>query len=134
METATSLTLSQAAHATNVPNSTIWRSIKSGRLSASRDDAGTYRIEASELFKCFPSVAANTEAAAPWKGRNVEASELQQAHQRAREAEIEASHLRARLDDMTEERNRWQAIAERLSQQPQSLWKWLRSGLTLSSH
>ena len=128
METATSLTLSQAAHATNVPNSTIWRSIKSGRLSATRDDVGTYRIEASELFKCFPSVAANTEAAgALERGAMSKTSELQQAQQRALEAEIEASHLRARLDDMTEERNRWQAIAERLSQQPQSLWKWLRS-------
>jgi excisionase family DNA binding protein len=128
METATSLTLSQAAHATNVPNSTIWRSIKSGRLSASRDDAGTYRIEASELFKCFPSVAANSEAAGTLeRGAMSKASELQHAHQRAREAEIEASHLRTRLEDMTEERNRWQAIAERLSQQPQSLWKWLRS-------
>jgi len=129
-----SLTLSQAAHATNMPNSTIWRSIKSGRLSASRDDTGAYRIEASELFKCFPSATANTESAgALERGTMSKASELQQAHERAREAEIEASHLRARLDDMTEDRNRWQAIAERLSRQPQSLWKWLRSGLAPSS-
>ncbi len=47
------LSLSAAARATGRSKSTIGRAIKSGKLSARRDDAGGYRIDASELARAF---------------------------------------------------------------------------------
>jgi hypothetical protein len=47
------LSLSAAARATGRSKSTIGRAIKSGKLSARRDDAGGYCIDASELARAF---------------------------------------------------------------------------------
>lgn len=47
------LSLSAAAKATGRSKSTIGRAIKSGKLSARRDEAGGYRIDASELARAF---------------------------------------------------------------------------------
>ena len=48
------LSLSQAAKATGRSKSTIGRAIKSGRLSAARNDDDTFSIDPSELFRAFP--------------------------------------------------------------------------------
>lgn len=48
------LSLSQAAKATGRSKSTIGRAIKSGRLSATRNDDDTFSIDPSELFRAFP--------------------------------------------------------------------------------
>lgn len=47
------LSLSAAARATGHSKSTIGRSIESGKLSARRNDAGGYLIDASELARAF---------------------------------------------------------------------------------
>ena len=52
-------TLSDAANAAEVAKSTIWRAIKSGRLSASRSVVGSYHVDAAELFRVFPAVRKN---------------------------------------------------------------------------
>lgn len=48
------LSLSQAAKAAGRSKSTIGRAIKSGRLSATRNDDDTFSIDPSELFRAFP--------------------------------------------------------------------------------
>lgn len=53
--TPSELSLSQAAKASGKSKSTINRSIKNGKLSATRHDDGTYSIAASELFRVFPA-------------------------------------------------------------------------------
>jgi len=58
------LSLSAAARATGRSKSTISRAVKSGKLSATRDDAGGYRIDASELARAFDW---NPDAPAPWR-------------------------------------------------------------------
>lgn len=47
-------TLSKAAEVTGKGKSTIHRAIKSGKLSASRHDDGSYSIDAAELHRVFP--------------------------------------------------------------------------------
>ncbi len=47
------LSLSAAARATGHSKSTIGRAIKSGKLSAKRNDAGGYLIDPSELARAF---------------------------------------------------------------------------------
>lgn len=52
--TPAELSLSQAAKETGKSKSTINRAIKTGKLSATRHQDGTYSIAASELFRAFP--------------------------------------------------------------------------------
>lgn len=47
------LTLQQAANATGKAKSTIQRAIKSGKLSASRKEDGSYGIDTSELDRVY---------------------------------------------------------------------------------
>src|SRR5215470_4086991 len=54
------LSLSGAATAAGIAKSTIWRAIKSGRVSATKTETGSYQIDAAELFRVFP--AANKTA------------------------------------------------------------------------
>lgn len=53
--TPAELSLSQAAKETGKSKSTINRAIKTGKLSATRHQDGTYSIAASELFRAFPT-------------------------------------------------------------------------------
>lgn len=53
--------LSAAAKATGKGKSTIHRGIKSGKISARRDDDGTYHIDAAELSRVFPLNVSGTQ-------------------------------------------------------------------------
>jgi hypothetical protein len=49
-------TLAQAIAATGRSRSTLIRAIRSGKISAVRDEAGTYLVEPSELHRMFPAI------------------------------------------------------------------------------
>ena len=49
-------TAGQAAKAVGKNIATITRAIKSGKISASKDDAGSWRIDPAELHRVFPAV------------------------------------------------------------------------------
>ena len=50
-------TAGEAARATGKNIATITRAIKSGKISASKDASGAWRIEPSELHRVFPALA-----------------------------------------------------------------------------
>jgi hypothetical protein len=50
----TAFNLREAADAAGTSKSSIWRAIKSGRMSAGKTDLGVLAIDSSELFRCFP--------------------------------------------------------------------------------
>lgn len=50
----TSFTTREAAEQTGLSKSTIKRAIKSGKLSAAKDDNDAYLIDAAELFRVYP--------------------------------------------------------------------------------
>jgi uncharacterized coiled-coil protein SlyX len=50
-------TAGEAAKATGKNIATITRAIKSGKISASKDDSGAWRIDPSELHRVFPGLA-----------------------------------------------------------------------------
>jgi excisionase family DNA binding protein len=54
--------LSEAAAATGVNRSTIYRAWKAGRLSATRTDTGQIEVEPAELFRVFPPIASQQSA------------------------------------------------------------------------
>lgn len=123
--TATSLSLKQAAEQVGRDRTTLLRAIKSGDLSATKDEAGQWWIEGAELFRRYPAAQAHTVQ----KGVNAQVSTgvstpshtpdlsqelatkeeqlaaLQEERQRERrQLEETISDLRRRLDTSEEER------------------------------
>ena len=99
-------TLGEAAKATGKAKTTIQRAIKSGRISASKTDAGAYSIDPSELHRVFPATVAQP---AEWNGAQppVNASEtapevlrvkIEMLEQQLRREEETTDDLRKRLD------------------------------------
>ena len=111
MNTTTSFTLADASSGTGMLKSSILSAIKSCRLSGARGEFGQLRIEAEELHR-----------------------ELAETRTRASLAEQRVADLTAMLDDMREQRDRWQVQAERMSSaltdqrtKAPRWWPWRRS-------
>jgi hypothetical protein len=101
-------------------------------LSGTKDDLGAWFVEPVELHRVFPPAEAEPKA-------------VQQVAQpdpelriRLAVAEERLGELKAQLEDMRHQRDRWQSQAERLAALPsppppatppkrQSWWQWLRS-------
>ena len=105
------LTLSEACQAIGKSKSTLWRAVKSGRVSASRTEGGDYLIDASELARAFP----------PEPPRHVPVKQPEKADGTAEKAVLEAqlaaekainAELRDRVADLTRQRDKWQDQAE----------------------
>lgn len=121
-------TLGEAAKATGKSKSTLSKAIKSGRISASKDDTGTYRIDPSELHRVYP-LAVNGEQEETLvntptpQGKTPDIKELQ--------ARLEAAHERlsdrdAVIADLREDRDKWRQQAASLLAAPkkQRWWPW----------
>jgi excisionase family DNA binding protein len=50
------LTITEAANQTGLTRAAIHKAIKSGRLSATKDDSGNFQIDAAELFRVYQPV------------------------------------------------------------------------------
>jgi hypothetical protein len=62
-----SMTLQEAATVAGIAKSTIWRAIKSGRVSTTKTDTGDYRIEPAKLFRAFPATDKNEGMNHQWR-------------------------------------------------------------------
>lgn len=125
--TMSELSLSQAAKLTGKSKSTINRAIKTGKISATRHEDGTYSIDPAELARAFdiePLDGAKRRDADPDGTRLLE-----------RIAALEAMLNREReiSTDLKEDRDRWrqQATALLTDQRSEALtrnkwWAWLR--------
>lgn len=121
-------TAGEAAKATGKNIATITRAIKSGKISASKDQSGAWRIEPSELHRIFPSIAQGLRksqmqsVAMPAQETNPSndnplSEELATLRERVRSQDQlladradQISDLRARLDREGEERRKLAAI------------------------
>jgi excisionase family DNA binding protein len=111
------LTLGEAARLTGLGKTTIQRSIKAGRLSATRTEFGSYQIDAAELHRVYP-IPAPVDATVAETHR--EEQDATPDVTPLLEAQINALRqvselLRQQLDDTREDRDRWRAQAERLA-------------------
>lgn len=110
------LTLSQAAKVTSKSKSTLNRAIKSGRLSATRNEDGTFSIDPSELARAFPQNATEREplraTERPEERPGTEdfskIAMLEQLLEKEREALAREREVSA---DLKEDRDRWRAQA-----------------------
>jgi hypothetical protein len=112
MRTMTHYTLGTAANACGLNKSTVLRAIKAGKISATRDEHSQWQIDPAEMHRVYPPVASNPE-------EQRSEQRYAPAQQRDRTDELVAE-LRARLEDMRNERDRartdadaWRAAFER---------------------
>jgi excisionase family DNA binding protein len=118
--------LAEAAKAVGVSKPTLFRAIKSGRLSATRRDDGSYDVDPAELHRAFPVVSDKREATQDVK-RN-DAAVLRAEIEGLRQ---QVALLKDERDDLREDRDRWREQATRLlpAQQPaerrrRRWWSW----------
>jgi hypothetical protein len=122
-------TLGQAAKAAGVSKTTLRRAIENGRLSASRNDDGSYEIDPAELHRAFPSHSDGSGTMArsvTVNGTGGLQVEVEMLRERLTEKDDVIRDLRARLDAEAEERRQAQARLTALltDQRPTRLRKW----------
>lgn len=133
-------TLRTAAIHTGTSKSTILRAIKSGRLSATRLEDGTYTIDPSELERVYPVErlkhrgthavehhAPPPDAAEPPATAALEA-QIEGLREILRRADAVAAELRQDRDDLRQDRDKWRTMAENQQRlledhRPRSWWR-----------
>ena len=120
------LSLSQAAKLTGKSKSTINRAIKTGKVSATRHDDGSYSIDPSELSRVF-----NTEPHDSSKRSDAEPDGTRLL-ERIEALEIMLNREREISADLKEDRDRWRQQATALLTDQRSTtssskwWPWRR--------
>jgi len=123
------LTVSQAAKEVGITRGGLWKAIKEGRLSATKNNKGQFCIDPAELFRVYPPVdAVDVHSEHPsideHPSRQHEADELrirlELTNRLLARAESECDDLRRRLDDESGERRKlMQLITHQPEQQAQ---------------
>ena len=106
-------TLGEAAKVTGKSGATISAAIKSGRISARKDDTGTFRIDPAELHRIYPRIVYSDTKGTP--------ANIPEKPPEKNGLEAAISALQARLDaaqdviaDLREDRDRWRQQATAL--------------------
>ena len=109
-------TLGEAAKATGKSKATISKAIKSGRISAHKDETGTFHMDPSELHRVYtpPVSSARNETQV-----NTPAKPDSDGAIRELQARLEAAHERLSdkegvIADLREDRDRWRQQASAL--------------------
>jgi hypothetical protein len=115
-------TLGEAAKATGKSKATISKAIKSGRISARKDETGTFHIDPSELHRVYPPTVSSEHKKTP---ENTPEKTDIDGTIRELQVRLEAAHERlsdkdAVISDLREDRDRWrqQAAALLTDQRP----------------
>ena len=100
-------TLGQAAKQTGISKTGIARAIKSGRLSATKEENGEYRIDPAELHRVYPVTGGHegesVRSATPKVDRVLQ-GQIDVLRELLEQVKDERDDLRRRLDDETKAR------------------------------
>ena len=115
-------TLGEAAKATGKSKATISKAIKSGRISAQKDETGTFHIDPSELHRVYPPTASSEQEETPTNTiiRADIAGTIRELQARLESAHERLSDKETVIADLKEDRDRWrqQATALLTDQRP----------------
>lgn len=115
-------TLGEAARAVGKTKPALSNAVKSGRLTATRDDRGQYQIDPAELFRVYPQKGNTLGEAKPQ-----EVETLHRENELLREQlgfvrderERERRQLESQLDDLKADRDHWRKqVTALLTHQP----------------
>lgn len=117
--TLSELSLTQAAKIADKSKSTINRAIKSGKLSATRHDDGSYSIDGAELARAFPI---GTQSGSEWVDAEPLSEQVRTATLEAENTALKAALDREReaLDEVRADRDAWKQQATALLSAPKS--------------
>ena len=120
-------TLGEAAKATGKSKATISKAIKSGRISATKDETGAFRIDPAELHRVYVPTVSREHEATPSKPVTNTANDgvIRELQARIEAAQERLADKEAVISDLREDRDRWrqQATALLADQRPKSgLW------------
>lgn len=104
------LSLKDAAEAVSMTKPALFKAIKSGRLSATRNDKGEYQLDPIELFRVYPPP--KTEPVT----RNPESLQLEIDSLRLeiQQRDERISDMRAQVNDLKTDRDHWRQQATML--------------------
>jgi hypothetical protein len=114
-----SYTLGEAAKASGKSKTTLHRAIKSGKISATKAEDGSYSIDPAELHRVFPSVTGVTPTDPSHRNETEQQSNTletlriqleMQEKERARERAL----LQGTIADLREDRDKWRQQATAL--------------------
>jgi len=121
--------LAAAGAATGLSKTTIFRAIKSGKISGNKDANGQWQVEPAELHRVYPPFAEAAESTdAPRHNALVHVTPAAELELKFAVLEARVTYLKDALDEMRGQRNAWQTQAERLAltdERPQRWW-WKR--------
>lgn len=109
-------TLGEAAKATGKSKATISKAIKSGRISAQKDEIGTFHIDPSELHRVYPPTVSSEPRETPMNTLNkpnIDGS-IRELQARLEAAQERLSDKDAVISDLREDRDRWRNQATAL--------------------
>lgn len=122
-------TLGEAAKATGKSKATISKAIKSGRISAQKDETGTFRIDPSELHRVYTPIASSERQETPVLSLETTRNdglvrELQARLEAAQERILDKDSV---ISDLRDDRDRWrqQATALLEDKRPQGFFRTL---------
>jgi hypothetical protein len=134
------LSLRAAAERAGTSKTSLFRAVKAGRVSASRDDRGRLQIDPSELARVYPVKPQERSENAPLEHHGMADGMAGMVALQVRNADLTArvELLSRMLADVQTERDRWAAQAERLTLAPPKeppetpsgrfAWWWRRGG------
>src|SRR5271166_755164 len=109
-----SLTLLEAAKEVGKSKATVWRAARRGALSVTKNDAGQFMVDSSELFRVFE--AKRSEPRGVTQDATVQVThEADGAAVRLAVYEAKLEALQAMVQELRQSRDHWQAQAERLA-------------------
>lgn len=104
------LSLKDAAEAVGLTKPALFKAIKAGRLSATKDDRNQWHIDPAELFRAYPPAKTNTETKPETSLQQEIDSLRRELHQR----DERISDLRENLNDLKTDRDQWRQQATNL--------------------
>ena len=109
-------TLGEAAKATGMSKATISKAIKSGRISASKDETGTFRIDPSELHRVYPPTVSNRheETHISTVSEHSNDSLIRELQARLEAAQERLADKESVIADLREDRDKWRQQATTL--------------------
>jgi hypothetical protein len=109
-------TLGEAARATDKSKATISKAIKSGRISAQKDETGTFRIDPSELHRVYPPTVSTEQNTTPKLSPEITGNDslVRELQARLDAAQERLSDKETVIADLREDRDKWRQQATAL--------------------
>ncbi len=119
--------LGEAAKATGKSKATISKAIKSGRISAMKDESGTFQIDPAELHRVYPPTVPSGHEETREKPTANTANDglIRELQARLEAAQERLADKETVISDLREDRDKWrqQATALLADQRPKpGLW------------